>query len=174
MGVVTEAIAADLEHILKGADRLGDPIAPGHFARFPVGKDGVVVTNHPAFAFGHLSLYPGWLLDATGFGGDGVRAPEGYEVLFKAPVPCHDDPDGSIYPGKDELLGVFRRGYAAVVAALRGMDDARLGEPTPIERFAERFPKLGGTLMFVFLGHTMMHMGQVSAWRRMMGYGSAT
>ena len=173
MGVVTEAIAADLEHILKGADRLGDPIAPEHFARFPVGKDGPVVTNHPAFVFGHLSLYPWWMLEAAGLESDGMLPPEGYLELFKAPVPCRDDPDGSIYPGKDELLGVFRRGYGRVVEALPGLDDARLGDPTPIERFREKFPTLGGTLMFVFLGHTMMHIGQVSAWRRMMGYGSA-
>jgi hypothetical protein len=37
----------------------------------------------------------------------------------------------------------------------------------------ERFPTLGSVHAFYCGGHIMMHLGQMSAWRRMMGLGSA-
>ncbi|MEY4102879.1 MAG: hypothetical protein RL461_81, partial [Planctomycetota bacterium] len=39
--------------------------------------------------------------------------------------------------------------------------------------FKERFPVLGQAVLFLCNNHQMMHLGQISAWRRVMGLGSA-
>jgi hypothetical protein len=37
----------------------------------------------------------------------------------------------------------------------------------------EMFPHKGGLITFLCIGHMQMHLGQISAWRRIMGLGSA-
>jgi hypothetical protein len=40
-------------------------------------------------------------------------------------------------------------------------------------RMTELFPTLGSLYNFYVGGHMMMHLGQISTWRRMMGLGAA-
>ena len=40
-------------------------------------------------------------------------------------------------------------------------------------KYVARFPTKGAALGFYVGGHFMMHMGQLSAWRRAMGMGAA-
>ena len=40
-------------------------------------------------------------------------------------------------------------------------------------RMTELFPTLGSMHAFYTGGHIMMHLGQISAWRRMQGLGAA-
>ena len=87
---------------------------------------------------------------------------------------CQDDPDGKIYPEMDEITGFFFEAYRAAVDQLRKADDQVLGLPNPSAgRMAQMFPTVGSMLAFYSGGHLMMHMGQMSAWRRMMGLGPA-
>jgi uncharacterized damage-inducible protein DinB len=53
--------------------------------------------------------------------------------------------------------------------AVESMDDAILLTPTAHEGYAKIFPVTGPTLIFMLNNHTMMHLGQVSTWRRCMG-----
>ena len=74
----------------------------------------------------------------------------------------------------DETVETFRSGYANAMTALREASDDTLQQANPAEgRMAELFPTLGSMHGFYVGGHIMMHMGQLSAWRRMQGMGPA-
>jgi len=132
-----------------------------------------VDTNHPSFVIGHLGLYPARLLQLAGLDGTSVAAPAEWEPLFKAGVACQDDPNGKIYPAFDSLVAHYFKATDAVFSKLAQVDDAALLMPTPEERYRERFPLAGAALNFMINNHVMVHMGQLSAWRRCFGLPSA-
>ena len=74
----------------------------------------------------------------------------------------------------DEVLAFYREGYRMVTAGLRSSPDASFTQPNPAEgRMRELFPTIASVQAFYCGGHMMMHLGQMSAWRRMEGLGSA-
>ncbi|MGP1272894.1 MAG: DinB family protein [Phycisphaerales bacterium] len=153
-------------------EEMVNTIDASRFARFALGPTGPVDSNHPAFVIGHLALYPNRMAQVLGMNGLDVEPPASWEALFAPGVPCRDDADGSVYPGKDELVSFYARSHRDFVAAFRDITDDRLREPTPAERYRERFPTLASFASFILIGHAMMHIGQVSAWRRFEGLGS--
>lgn len=160
-------IAAGLELALFYSDALCKTIPAEKFAHMP-SKD----FNSPAFNIGHLSIYSPRILGMIGATDHSVANPAGWEDLFKAGTPCVDTPGK--YPSKDEILAHFTAGYKACAAALRACPDATLAAANPGEgRMKEMFPTVGGVVNFLCVGHTQMHLGQVSMWRRTMGLGSA-
>lgn len=127
--------------------------------------------NHPAFVVGHLSLYPHRMFRIIGRQ-DLVRERPGYEDLFKAGAPCLDDP--ARYPSKDDLVPYFLEGYRSLSTALETLSDDVLARENPMEgRMRELFPTIGKALNFMANNHVMMHLGQISAWRRAVGLPSA-
>ena len=61
-----------------------------------------------------------------------------------------------------------------VSAALRSTPDETFDRPNPAEgRMRELFPTIGSVQTFYCGGHMMMHLGQLSAWRRMLGLSAA-
>src|SRR5262245_36371116 len=152
------------------ADRLLAGIAPENFARFARPGGTVVKSNHPAFVFGHLSLYPARVMQHCGKPVGVAQPPAGYEALFKNGVECQDDPSGTIYPPMKDMTKFFFDAYNAAIGAVAGADDEALTAPNPAEgRMRELFPTVGAVLIFYLTGHTQSHFGQISAWRRMMG-----
>ncbi|MBX3373350.1 MAG: DinB family protein [Phycisphaeraceae bacterium] len=123
--------------------------------------------NHPAFCLGHLSLYPDRI--CTLLGRDDLVAPiDGWGALFGAGAACVPDP--ARYPARDVILAAFRDGYDRAGIALAGAGDERLHMPNPLEgRIRELFPTVGIAVNFMAGAHLMMHLGQVSAWRRAVG-----
>jgi hypothetical protein len=84
-----------------------------------------------------------------------------------------DDADGSIYPPMDEVTSALLRAYRAVAEALDcAVDEVFAGE-NPNEAMRGKFPTKGAMIGFYVGGHFMLHMGQMSAWRRAMGMGPA-
>jgi hypothetical protein len=103
-----------------------------------------------------------------------AQPPAGFEAVFKNGVECRDDPDGSIYPSMDTITKFFFASYPVALAALREAPDSVLIGPNPTEgRMRELFPTLGAMLAFYLDGHAQSHLGQLSAWRRMMGMSAA-
>jgi len=137
------------------------------------GAAQVVDTNHPTFVFGHLALYPARIAKFAGLDGAALAAPAGWEELFKAGAPCVDDPDGKVYPGFDVVMKQYYKATDGLIAALEKVDDKALLAVTPDEKMRERFPLAGSAVNFMLNNHVMMHMGQVSAWRRCFGLASA-
>ncbi|MEZ6123422.1 MAG: hypothetical protein R3C49_09640 [Planctomycetaceae bacterium] len=165
-------IADSLQLSLSYATRLLTDVQPDQFARFASPGGVSVVSNHAAFVYGHLSLYAPRILKALNL--DSPEVPEGFEAVFSKDAVCADDPNGSVYPEMTAVTDFFFQGYHAAMEAFRGVNDDVLQQPNPTGgRMTELFPTLGSMQNFYVGGHMMLHLGQVSAWRRMMGLGAA-
>lgn len=166
-------IADSMELSLGYTDRLMVGIPADQFARFASPGGQVVESNHPAFILGHLALYPSKIVGELGRQDLALSAPDQFETVFSKDAKCVDDPDGSIYPAMDDVVEFFKNAHAKALAALREADDATLQQANPNERMSGKFPTIGSMHGFYVGGHMMMHLGQLSAWRRMAGLGAA-
>ncbi|MCC6228573.1 MAG: DinB family protein [Phycisphaerales bacterium] len=173
MGLFAEMIVAGHRRSQSYAQRLLKDVTPAMFARKAVVNGKVIETNHAAWVYGHLCLYPGRIATALGRPGDVPLLPADWEALFKDGTPCLDDVDAKIYPAMGAVIDAYAKGYEAIASVLLSISDADLSQPTPIERYREFLPLVGGMAMFMMNNHIAIHLGQVSAWRRCMGLGSA-
>lgn len=148
-------------------------INPKDFARQPEFGGRLVDTNHPAFVYGHLALYPAKLLGIVGKGAGAVQCPQSFTDLFAAGVKCRHDPENAEHPPMAEIVERFENGYTRLIDAMGGVDDAVFAAPIRgNDRYREAFGTVGGAACFMMHDHPMFHLGQASAWRRMMGLGS--
>jgi hypothetical protein len=169
---VGNVIADSLARCLGYAESLLKDVKSEQFSRLAVVNGRTIESNHPAFAYGHLSLYGPRILRQ--FGQAGPEVPEGYEALFSQHAKCVDDPDGMIYPPMAEITAAYFDGYRSALSLLRWLPDEALQAANPMGgRMTELFPTLGSLHAFYCGGHMMLHLGQVSAWRRMMDLGAA-
>jgi len=165
-------IADSLQLSVGYAERLLQGVSAAEFARFARVGGVVVESNHPAFIYGHLSLYAPRVLWQIGH--PAPAKPDLFDLAFSKDAKCVDDPDGCRYPPMGEILDFFHEGHRMLAGALRNTPDAVLDQPNPAEgRMAELFPTLGSVQAFYCGGHMMMHLGQMSAWRRMQGLSAA-
>jgi len=151
------------------AESLLRDIPANKFARLATPGGVKIESNHPAFCYGHLAIYPARIAEAMGISVPAAAAPAGFTDLFAAGKACVDDPEGTIYPAMGVITAAFFDGYRGVLAAITSADPAIMDKAHPNEKMRERFPSVGALAVFLFTSHIMMHMGQVSAWRRMMG-----
>jgi hypothetical protein len=167
-------IAANGDLCLGYAERLLKDIPLADFARFATLRGQVIESNHPAFIVGHLSLYGHSVVEHLGGPAAADSIPAGFEELFSKNATCQNDLDGTLYPDAEMVCDTFYGGYRQAVIALRASDDGAFAKDNPAQGpIKERFPTLGGMLSFYMSGHMMVHLGQLSAFRRMIGLGSA-
>lgn len=165
-------IADSLQLSLGYAERLLKNVPAERAARFAAPGGVVVESNHPTFIYGHLSLYAPKILRLIGHPAPPV--PDGFELVFSKDAKCVDDVDGDLYPALDQIVAFFLEGHRMTMGALRSTPDTKLEQPNPAEgRMKELFPTIGSAQAFYCGGHMMMHLGQMSAWRRMAGLGAA-
>jgi hypothetical protein len=165
-------IADSLQLSVGYAERLLKGVPADKFARFASVGGVVVDSNHPAFICGHLALYAPKILHQLGAPSPSV--PDHFELRFSKDAKCVDDPDLDLYPPMDEIVSFFLEGHRMVSGALRSTPDETFQRPNPAEgRMKELFPTIGSVQTFYCGGHMMMHLGQMSAWRRMEGLGAA-
>ena len=156
------------------AERLLAGVTPDKFARLASTGRSPIRSNHPAFIYGHLSLYAPQIVAHLDGDVSNLQVPDGFEEVFSMKATCQDDPDGKIYPAMAEVTDFFFNGYRKAAEALRGADDDAMQQPNPSTgRMGEMFPTIGSMLAFYAGGHLMLHLGQMSAWRRMVGLGPA-
>ncbi len=155
--------------LLKGIDK-------NAFARLAPGDAGrLVKSNHPAWVFGHLAVYPARVLELIGHPDAAAAKNPRFEDLFKNGTDCHDDAAGTVYPTMEEITGAWDKGYQKVLDAIAEVPDEVFARENPAEgNFKQSFPTVGSAVGFLIAGHPMMHFGQVSAWRRFMGLPSAS
>ncbi len=173
MGQHLDSIIAAARRTRGYADKLLTGVQAADFSKKPRFSGTIVDTNHPAFVYGHLALYPTRIAPMLGVDGADLAAPAGFEELFKAGVPCHDDPDRRLYPAMETIVGAFRTGYDRLFERAAGVNDSVLLAPTPDARYREIFPLAGAAAIFMLNNHVMVHMGQISVWRRCFGLPSA-
>ncbi|MCA9058205.1 MAG: DinB family protein [Planctomycetaceae bacterium] len=159
-------IADSLNLSLNYGERLLKDIPSSQFARLACPGGRSIASNHPAFVYGHLSLYGPRILTHLGLPAPAI--PAGFEAAFTKDAQCQDDPDATIYPPMEQIVEFFFTGYRAALEALRNATDEQLQQDNPIAgRMTELFPTVGSMHNFYVGGHMMIHLGQVSAWRRM-------
>lgn len=165
-------IADSLQLSLGYAERLLKNVPADRAARFAAPGGVVVESNHPTFIYGHLSLYAPKILRLIGH--PAPQVPDGFDLVFSKDAKCVDDVDGDLYPALDDVMAFFLEGHRMTMGALRSTADAAFEQPNPAEgRMKELFPTIGSAQAFYCGGHMMMHLGQLSAWRRMEGLGAA-
>jgi hypothetical protein len=123
--------------------------------------------NHPAWCVGHLAIIPDFGMHMMGM--EDRRDPrDAYEPLFNMGSECKAD--ASIYPAKDDLVAYYLDRHAALGKALEEVDEAVLRRENPESgRFKEMCPTVGAAINFFAGAHHMVHLGQISAWRRAVG-----
>ena len=174
MGQFADLINPATNMTLGYAEALLKNVEPRQFARLAAPAGVVVHSNHAAWNYGHLAIYPARCFELLGRPGGAPPIPAAWHDLFKDGTACHDDVEGTIYPAMGDVTKAFFDGYRAVMAAMAEAPDAAFTRQNPTEgRSRERFPTVGALLAFLTSGHLQMHLGQTSAWRRMMGLGSA-
>lgn len=120
--------------------------------------------NSIAWMFGHLALVDRRQLKWLGVT-ELPALPEGFEARFKttgtAAVAQSDLGEPS------EIIAIFDTHRDALIAALPSIDPSFFAQPTEVIRpwFADK----GEATLFMGL-HTMLHVGQISAIRRALGY----
>ena len=120
--------------------------------------------NHPAWVLGHLACTADMLGEMLG-----VQrvCPADWPALFD----WNSSPtsEAGRYPIKTELLEALSEAHEAIAAAVQQVPEARWHEATPLEAVRSFLPTLGDCFIFVMAAHENMHLGQVSAWRRVQG-----
>ena len=122
--------------------------------------------NHAAWVLGHLACTADML--GAMIGAKPVCPPE-WTSLFDWTSTTSSD--ASLYPTKAVLLKALEDAHASIAAALPSVPESRWTDPTPIEEVRGFLPTLGDCFVFVMAAHENMHLGQLSAWRRVQGLG---
>jgi tetratricopeptide (TPR) repeat protein len=128
--------------------------------------------NHASFTMGHLVSASA--LISKYLKGPYDISPE-WEDLFRRKGP--GDPrfpelDTSLNPAKNELLEKLAEQHKIVENLINDLEDDRFNEISKW-RFDNYLPTLGDLLFFMCVTHESMHLGQLAAWRRAMGFDSA-
>jgi hypothetical protein len=172
MGQFAEYIASTAKMGLGLSEAMLKEVTPEMFARKPVISGKVIDTNHAAFIYGHLALYPSRWLTVCGLDGTKIAAPAGFDELFAAGKECKDDPTGTIYPPMKTITDAFFSAHRAAIELLPTVADSVFAQPNPREQMRGRLPTIGSTIIFYASTHFMMHIGQTSTWRRCFGLAS--
>lgn len=177
MTTTTTPLAELLTHNLARIIELGKAMLNGVDTKtcstFPTFGDTVINTNHPVFIYGHLSIYPAFLLQMMGQDISEIEVPAGYEDLFKHGAECVNDPDWNTYPPMDEVVAYFIKAHEYALGVIRTLPDSIITDVVADEERKEFFGNNANAITFMLYGHYMFHMGQMSAWRRCMGLGHA-
>lgn len=151
------AFHRDFAHLLV------DPLPDERLAEQPAG--GV---NHPAWVVGHLAIAADFGLR---FCGAPTVCPADWSALFNpgsTPVA-----DRSKYPSKAELLAAYDQAHQRLTAAVPTTDPGPWAAPNPIGFLRPGLPTVGDLLGHILSTHEAFHLGQVSTWRRVLGFPSA-
>ena len=149
---------------LKYAEKLVKDVSPEQMVHQPGG-----VINHPSWSLGHLVVSANRLGQLLGLKS---QLPDGWEKIFATGgIPSGNEAD---YPSKEEILEALREQHARNAEAVAQSDPSAFTVPHPNEKTRSYFPTVGDMVIFMMTSHEMDHLGQIAAWRRAMGLGSAT
>lgn len=166
MGQIAQMILPGARLTRGYAEGMLKDIKPEQFGRLARG----VHSNHPAWVYGHLSLYPDRMAEMIDRK-DLARPDERFTRLFANKTESVDDAGGTIYPPMKEIVDRFFTLTDAVMAAVAETPDEVFGRQITGDSMADRLPTVGSRVNFLLGSHAMSHLGQVSAWRRFMGLG---
>jgi hypothetical protein len=119
--------------------------------------------NHPAWILGHLAYSAGGIVALLG----GQKPPKDEWTLY-SPGSKLTTNRGD-YPPKEQLIGLFAQGFALAreAAAVATVGQVQGENPNPMLK--EALPTIEDAVTFLLTAHLGAHLGQLSAWRRMIG-----
>ena len=131
------------------------------------------VVNHPAWTLGHLAQASDHLAVALGLES---TFPAAWKDSFRTGgIPSGDM---AAFPLKDALVAELAAQHERVSSVIEAAEptalDATFAREHPNERTRQRFPTVGDYAVYLITSHEGSHLGQIAAWRRAMGLGSAT
>lgn len=119
--------------------------------------------NHPAWIFSHLNVYVP-IIECL-IRGQSFPDPKGHRYGMQSrPLD-----DASEYAPKDQLIGEFVDGHQRIIDLLEKSEDSILSKPVSLERWQPVMPLVGIALPYLMFFHENGHLGQISAWRRVLG-----
>ena len=139
-------------------ERLAADIPADRFAERPL--PGL---NPPVWLLGHVAVVGNFALSRVDE--SPVELP-GWRENFGVGTEPLVYADGFTPPTADDLRAAVKETHARFLAATAAVDPAHLGEPTELDRLADRFPTKGDLLTHLLTTHDAVHWGQLSAWRR--------
>ncbi len=119
--------------------------------------------NHPAWIFSHLNTYLPIIADLI----EGREFPDPREAPFG--MLSHPESRPGVYANRSQLVEQYVAGHARVERLLRAADPTVLEQPMTLPRWAALMPQVGIALAYLMLFHEGLHLGQLSAWRRVQG-----
>lgn len=124
----------------------------------------VAGVNHPAWILGHLA----WAADGVlgTLGAPKKHSPEWKALFGSGTKPTSTRRD---YPSKDELIRAFEQGYHEARQSVAAATTEQLAQPTTNARAKDKLPTAKEFIAFLLTGHVGIHLGQLSAWRRLIG-----
>ena len=122
------------------------------------------IANHPAWVVGHLAFTCQMIGGVIGLE---PWLPADWEKRFgTGSVPVAD---AGAYEAKERALAILADAESRIARAVETLDDAHLDQPFPDASYHYVFPTVRHALTQVLVGHTSMHVGQLTVWRRAMG-----
>jgi uncharacterized damage-inducible protein DinB len=120
--------------------------------------------NTPRWILGHLAV-------AGDFGAKWLGAPTQCPKAWYPAFGPGSKPDAvpSPAPTKEELLATLERIYQAVTEAAKTASPEALAKPHTFAPVLEAFPTVADFVAHLMTTHPTLHLGQLSAWRRLRG-----
>ena len=121
--------------------------------------------NHPAWIIGHVS----WACDTIVvlLGGQ-AQTDDQWRSLFSNGTQAVAERER--YPSKQVLLDTLLATSGAAIEALRQAPGDVLARELPWPELRRIMPTVGVAAANILTNHTALHLGQLSAWRRLHGY----
>lgn len=140
-----QSLVADLDD-----ERLAEQPTPG--------------VNHPAWILGHLA-FSGHR--ARMILGAKMELPQGWMSLF-GPESKLTSTRGD-YPTKVDLLAILEQSFTQLRDQIANSPPELFSQPSANPYTRDALPTLYDSVAFLLTGHFGLHLGQLSAWRRMIG-----
>jgi hypothetical protein len=120
--------------------------------------------NTPRWIFGHLAV-------AADFGLKWLDQPRLCPKAWYGAYGPGSKPDAapSPLPTKKELFAVMEAQFASITSAVKSASPEALTQPHTFAPVLQAFPTVGDFLAHLMTTHPMLHLGQLSAWRRLQG-----
>lgn len=162
MSVIFEAIALGWKNNLDYGQRLVSDLSEEQMILQPA-PEGKAPANHPAWVLAHLNTYVP-IVQALVQG-------EGFADPKDAPFGMQSKPETelNVYPAKADLLNDFVAGHERVADLLKSADASILEQAVTLDRWKNRMPTVASALVYLGMCHENLHLGQLSAWRRIQG-----
>ncbi len=130
------------------------------------------LTEHPLTSVNH----PAWILGHLAYSGDGAVGVLGGQKTLVGDWTKRFGPGSKLsalradYPSKKELLRVLEERFEQARQLATSALPEKVTMPNPeTPRLNEALPTVRDAVSFLLTGHFALHLGQLSAWRRMIG-----